>query len=76
MGHSLARYDPAVYGANTRIMPVYQCSPFFESKETLINSEFPQHMDVLPFSVAGKPLKMKNKIKSNFYLVRVLIIHG
>ena len=34
------------------------------TKETLINSEFPQHMDVLPFSVADKPLKMKNKIKS------------
>jgi len=34
-------------------------------KETLINSEFPQHMDVLPFSMAEKPLKMKNKIKSH-----------
>jgi len=37
-------------------------------KETLINSEFPQHMDVLPFSVADMPLKMKNKIKSHFIL--------
>jgi hypothetical protein len=34
-------------------------------QETLINSEFPQHMDVLPFSMADKPLKMKNKIKSH-----------
>jgi len=34
--------------------------------ETLINSEFPQHMDVLPFSVAYQPLKMKKKIKSHF----------
>jgi len=37
-------------------------------KETLINSEFPQHMDMLPFSAADKPLKMKNTIKSNFIL--------
>ena len=37
-------------------------------KETLINSEFPQHMDMLPFSMAYQPLKMKNKIKSNFIL--------
>ena len=35
-------------------------------KDTLINSEFPQHMDVLPFSVADKPLKMEKKIKSHF----------
>ena len=35
-------------------------------KETLINSEFPQHMDVLLFSIADKPLKMKKKVKSNF----------
>jgi len=35
-------------------------------KEILINSEFSQHMDVLPFSVADKPLKMKKKIKSHF----------
>jgi hypothetical protein len=39
---------------------------FATPRETLINSEFPQHMDVLPFSVADKPLKMKNKIKSHF----------
>ena len=37
-------------------------------KATLIYSEFPQHMDVLPFSVADKSLKMKNKIKSHFIL--------
>jgi len=37
-------------------------------KETLMNSEFPQHMNVLPFSMADKPLKMKNKIKSHFIL--------
>ena len=29
-------------------------------------SEFPQHMDVLSFSMADKPLKMKKKGKSNF----------
>ena len=38
---------------------------YSNTKETLINSEFPQHMDVLPFSVADKPLKMKSKIKSH-----------
>jgi len=40
--------------------------PFQLIKETLINSEFPQHMDVLLFSVADKPSKMKKKIKSHF----------
>jgi len=35
-------------------------------KETLTNSEFPQHMDVLPFSMADKLLKMKKKGKSHF----------
>jgi len=35
-------------------------------KETLINSEFPRHKDVPPFSMADKPLKMKEKIKSHF----------
>jgi len=35
-------------------------------KETLINSEFPQHKDVLPFSMVDKPLKMKKKVKSHF----------
>ena len=29
-------------------------------------TEVLRHMDVLPFSVAGKPQKMKKKIKSNF----------
>ncbi len=33
-------------------------------------------MQVLPFSVADKPLKMKNKGKIAFYLFRALIIHG
>ena len=35
-------------------------------KETLINSEFPQHKDVLPFSMTNKSLKMKKKGKSHF----------
>jgi len=35
-------------------------------REALINSEFPQHKDVLPFSLAGKPLEMKKKVKSHF----------
>jgi len=35
-------------------------------KETLINSEFPQHRDVLPFSMTNKSLKMKKKGKSHF----------
>ena len=34
--------------------------------ETLINSEFPQHKDVLPFSMTNKSLKMKKKGKSHF----------
>jgi len=38
----------------------------FRLKETLINSEFPQHKDVLPFSMVDKPLKMKKKVKSHF----------
>gem|GEM_PF-6390662 len=36
------------------------------AKETLINSEFPQHKDVLPFSMVDKPLKMKKKVKCDF----------
>jgi hypothetical protein len=35
-------------------------------KETLINSEFPQHKDMLPFSMTNKSLKMKKKDKSHF----------
>ena len=35
-------------------------------KETLINSEFPQHKAVLPYSMAVKPLNMKKKVKSHF----------
>jgi hypothetical protein len=38
---------------------------FVSVKETLINSEFPQHMDVLLLSVAAKPLIMRNKMKSH-----------
>jgi len=44
----------------------YYLAPVTHSRETLINSEFLQHMDVLPFSVAGKPQKMEKKIKSHF----------
>ena len=44
--------------------------------ETLINSAFPQHRDVLVFSIADKLLKMKNKVKSHFYIIRALKIHG
>jgi len=36
------------------------------AKETLINSEFPQHKDVLSYSMAVKPLNMKKKVKSHF----------
>jgi len=36
------------------------------SMEALINSEIPQHMEVLPFSMADKSLKMKEKVKSHF----------
>jgi hypothetical protein len=35
-------------------------------KETLINSEFAQHKDALPFSMTNKSLKMKKKGKSHF----------
>jgi hypothetical protein len=35
-------------------------------KEALIYSELPWHMDVPPFSVADKPLKMKEIEKSHF----------
>ena len=34
--------------------------------ETLVNSEFLQHMDVLPFLIAAKLLKMEKKLKSHF----------
>ena len=37
----------------------------YQFREALINSELPQHMDVLPFSVADKRLRMKNKIRSH-----------
>jgi len=56
----------AYYFRKTRLK--LQGVDFFQ--ETLINSEFPQHMDVLPFSVADKPLKMKNKDK--IVLTRIL----
>ena len=39
---------------------------YLYTKETLINSEFPQHKDVLPFSMTNKSLKMKKKGKSHF----------
>jgi hypothetical protein len=39
------------------------CMNACSARETLIKSEFPQHMEVLPFSMADKPLKMKNNIK-------------
>jgi hypothetical protein len=35
--------------------------------EALIYSEPPRHMDVPPFSVADKPLKMKENEKSHFF---------
>ena len=35
-------------------------------KETLINSEFPQHKAVLPYSMTVKPLNMKRKVKCDF----------
>jgi hypothetical protein len=35
-------------------------------RETLIDSEFPQHKDMLPYSKAVKPLNMKKKVKSLF----------
>jgi len=38
----------------------------FTLRETLINPEFPQHKDVLPYSMAVKPLNMKKKVKSQF----------
>jgi hypothetical protein len=44
--------------------------------ETLINSDFPSHMDVMPFSVADKPLKNEEQDKIAFYPVRGPIIHG
>ena len=31
-----------------------------------MNSAFPQHKDVLPYSMAVKPLNMKKKVKSHF----------
>jgi len=36
----------------------------YQFRGALIYSEFPQSMDVLLFSVADKPLKIKSKIKS------------
>jgi len=45
-------------------------------EETLINSEFPQHKDVLPFSMTNKSLKMRKKGEITFSLFRALIIHG
>jgi len=47
-----------------------------EFREALINSEFPQHKDVLPYSMAVKPLNMKKKVKSHFTFFFALIIHG
>jgi hypothetical protein len=38
-------------------------------KEALIYSEPPRHMDVRPFSVADKPLKMKENEKSHFSIL-------
>jgi len=39
---------------------------FANNKETLINSEFPQHKHVLPFSMTNKSLKMMKKGRSHF----------
>ncbi|GMR01473.1 MAG: hypothetical protein BMS9Abin19_0863 [Gammaproteobacteria bacterium] len=48
-------------------MTINQSRDFYTRlMEVLINSEFPQHKDVLPFSMANKPLKMKKKVKSHF----------
>jgi hypothetical protein len=49
---------------------------FLYVKEALINSEFPQHKDVLPFSMTNKSLKMGKKGEITFSLFRALIIHG
>jgi hypothetical protein len=50
--------------------------PFQLIKQTLINSEFPQHMHVLSLPVADQPLKMNKKIKSYFIFILALIING
>jgi len=48
------------------------------SKETLIHSGFLRHRDVPPhvhfLAMAGKPLKMKNKVKSPMPLIWVLFV--
>jgi hypothetical protein len=45
------------------------------NKETPINSEFPQHKDVLPFSMT-KAIENEEKGEITFSLFRALIIHG
>jgi len=45
---------------------MFQADRHYSAKETLINSEFLRHMDVPPFSMVGKPLKMAKKAKSHF----------
>ena len=37
-----------------------------KNRDALIYSELPRHMDAPPFSVADKPLKMKENEKSHF----------
>jgi hypothetical protein len=34
--------------------------------ETLVNLEFPQHMDVLPFPMTEKSSEMEKKVKLHF----------
>jgi len=46
--------------------PGWAGSRVFYFKRALINSGFPQHMDVLPFSMGDKLLKMEKKGKSYF----------
>jgi hypothetical protein len=38
------------------------------ARETLVISEFPRYTDVAPFSVARKPLKMKESENHGFSL--------
>ena len=47
-------------------LPTRVDTQYLTFMETLINSEFPQHKDVLPFSMTHKSLKMKKKGKSHF----------
>ena len=46
--------------------PKMKISAVIFFKETLINQEFPQHMDVLPFFDNIKLLKNEEKEKSHF----------